>query len=248
MEPSAGLSSAYPSSPTSITCPISNLPSEILLIILGYLTSEEMGKATLICKQWKLISEDNSLWKRLFISAFGQLPQKPPGWKRAYKAHLDDLNDFQAFFSNPQKLANIDALWKNYKVFHLKDALTLQQNMILLGSFYHLKYIERKSLNNEFSEVITTVKQNLCQQKNIGVFENDLSWTSYCSAMHPETSNPSEEDKRQAAFIKECQDAYKAAKDNEIHGKNPNSASKLQTYMRWISSLVDRRGFPSILY
>jgi WD40 repeat protein len=46
--------------------PISTTPilPEILLNVFDYLTKEELTRAGLVCRQWRMVSEDNTLWKK----------------------------------------------------------------------------------------------------------------------------------------------------------------------------------------
>jgi len=66
------------------------ISEEILLLIFSYLNPKDLSRAVSVCVRWKLIGQDNSLWRPLFMDKFQQsmcssLKQKTLSWKQRYQ-------------------------------------------------------------------------------------------------------------------------------------------------------------------
>ncbi len=82
--------STEPSSPA----PIHALPDEVMIHIFSGLNAQELTTCSSVCKEWRELSQDNVLWKRLFNSIFPTC--NSAGIENFKKAYHDQL----ALYSN----------------------------------------------------------------------------------------------------------------------------------------------------
>lgn len=74
---------------------ISDLPDDILLLCLQGLGAADLASASCVCKQWQRITNEEGLWKKQCITAFGanykQLNDTGAhSWKKLYEIkHLN---------------------------------------------------------------------------------------------------------------------------------------------------------------
>ncbi|EPS63827.1 hypothetical protein M569_10958, partial [Genlisea aurea] len=69
---------------TGILCQI---PPELVLYILKFLSSEDLVSCSLVCRFLNFAASDESLWRRLYGIRWGLLPWKKPrecAWKKLY--------------------------------------------------------------------------------------------------------------------------------------------------------------------
>lgn len=76
---------------------ISPLPDEMLINIFSFLDAIELGKCSLVKKRWKILAEDQSLWKtpypapstafgrEMWVKYFGDVGKEPPLTREIYK-------------------------------------------------------------------------------------------------------------------------------------------------------------------
>jgi len=81
--------------------PMHALPVDVINYIFQFLTLKELATVSLVCKYWKLRSESNVIWKRLFIAMFGELDQS----EEAFEYTKSEYKKYKTgFFENPQAI------------------------------------------------------------------------------------------------------------------------------------------------
>lgn len=67
------------------------LPLEIWKLIFTFLSYHDLNSISLVCKWWKVLSEDDVIWKALFEREFGINSIKvEDSWKKTYREYLID--------------------------------------------------------------------------------------------------------------------------------------------------------------
>lgn len=84
--------------------PMSFMPREILCKIFSYLSVRDLGRLSLVCKLFKEVSENDQLWKELFIERVKSFVK----WEHSFHFNISSSKDFKVLFrdeliSNPQK-------------------------------------------------------------------------------------------------------------------------------------------------
>ncbi|CAD5226489.1 unnamed protein product [Bursaphelenchus okinawaensis] len=94
---------------------ISLLPKEISHLILNYLTAEDLYKASMICRRWRVLCEDNVLWREKCIENNIIPPNTPPNlahrssWEIAEDNLLNPQNGRLNFWETGRVVSNRDS-------------------------------------------------------------------------------------------------------------------------------------------
>ena len=92
MSTTKALTSLVPATPNAGLAPISTttiqaLPQELLIHIFSGLNAQRTCACSLVCKEWRELSQDNILWRGLFTSMFPTC--NPSGIENFQKAYQD---------------------------------------------------------------------------------------------------------------------------------------------------------------
>ena len=98
MSTTKALTSLVPATPNAGLAPISTttiqaLPQELLIHIFSGLNAQALCACSLVCKEWRELSQDNILWRGLFTSMFPTCnPSGIENFQKAYQEQLPYLN------------------------------------------------------------------------------------------------------------------------------------------------------------
>lgn len=101
---------------------------EIVLNILRFLDANEVLKCSLVCKRWRRIANDNSLWQNLVLNRWlsqravlGQVSTLALHWQKLYRYFWDGFCE-KNVWNNSIKLIEI-YLFYDYKYFYIRSKL-----------------------------------------------------------------------------------------------------------------------------
>ena len=107
--------------------PDSTMSDEVAIQILQYMSISDLSQTSLVCREWKRLSEDNLLWKEKFIEYFGLEKGKIYETKTSYKNIIR-----QVFILNKKPTTDYYDLFKVAQSTNLDEYLENKNGETLL--------------------------------------------------------------------------------------------------------------------